>query len=94
MVLHNRIIPQAIQNAIYKEIDAVWEGAVENMSILFDKDKILKGTEWIKGSDAPVGSDPFSGLDIPDEKPKPIKTVGETTKTTDIPKTKKLNNLF
>lgn len=94
MVLHNRIIPQAIQNAIYKEIDAVWEGAVENISILFDKDKILKGTVWIKGSDAPVGSDPFSGLDIPGEKTEPIKKIGKKTETTEVPKTKKLNNLF
>jgi 5'-3' exonuclease len=94
MVLHNRIIPEAIQKAIYKEIDQEWEGAVENMNVLFDKDKILEGTPWLKGSDAPAGSDPFADMDIPEE-PKPIKTVGKKkVETKAKPKTKNLNNLF
>jgi len=94
MVLHNRIIPEAIQKAIYKEIDQEWEGAVDNMNVLFDKDKILEGTQWLKGSDAPAGSDPFAGMDIPED-PKPIKTVGKKkVETKAKPKTKNLNNLF
>jgi 5'-3' exonuclease len=96
MVLHNRIIPNAIQNAIYKEIDAEWEGAVDSMRTLFDKDKILEGTHWLKGSDAPAGVDPFANMDIPEEK-EPIKKVGKKSseKETKVkPKTKNLNNLF
>ena len=94
MVLHNRIIPEAIQKAIYKEIDQEWEGAVDNMNVLFDKDKILEGTQWLKGSDAPAGSDPFADMDIPED-PKPIKTVGKKeVETKAKPKTKNLNNLF
>jgi 5'-3' exonuclease len=94
MVLHNRIIPEAIQKAIYKEIDQEWEGAVDNMNVLFDKDKILEGTPWLKGSDAPAGSDPFADMDIPED-PKPIKTVGKKkVETKANPKTKNLNNLF
>ena len=94
MVLHNRIIPEAIQKAIYKEIDQEWEGAVDNMNVLFDKDKILEGTQWLKGTDAPVGSDPFADMDIPED-PKPIKTVGKKkVETKPKPKTKNLNNLF
>lgn len=94
MVLHNRIIPQAIQNAIYKEIDAEWEGAVENMNTLFNKDRILEGTHWLNGSDAPAGSDPFADIDIPEE-PKPMKLIGKKkSETKTIAKTKNLNNLF
>ena len=94
MVLHNRIIPEAIQKAIYKEIDQEWEGAVDNMNVLFDKDKILEGTQWLKGSDAPAGSDPFADMDIPED-PKPIKKVGKKqVETKAKPKTKNLNNLF
>lgn len=94
MVLHNRIIPEAIQKAIYKEIDQEWEGAVENMNVLFDKDKILEGTQWLKGSDAPAGSDPFADMDIPEDS-KPMKTVGKKkVETKAKPKTKNLNNLF
>jgi len=94
MVLHNRIIPEAIQKAIYKEIDQEWEGAVDNMNVLFDKDKILEGTQWLKGTDAPAGSDPFADMDIPED-PKPIKTVGKKkVETKPKPKTKNLNNLF
>ena len=94
MVLHNRIIPEAIQKAIYKEIDQEWEGAVDNMNVLFDKDKILEGTQWLKGSDAPAGSDPFADMDIPEDS-KPMKTVGKKkVETKAKPKTKNLNNLF
>lgn len=94
MILHNRIIPEAIQKAIYKEIDQEWEGAVENMNVLFDKDKILEGTHWLKGSDAPAGVDPFADMDIPEE-PKPMKLVGKKkVETKAMPKTKNLNNLF
>jgi len=96
MVLHNRIIPDAIQKAIYKEIDSEWEGAVDNMRVLFDKDKILKESHWLKGSDAPAGADPFANMDIPEEK-QPIKKIGKKSsekETNAKPMTKSLNNLF
>lgn len=94
MVLHNHIIPEAIQKAIYKEIDLLWEGAVENMNVLFDKDKILEGTHWLKGSSEPAGLDPFAGMDIPQDT-KPMKTIGKKKSETKAkPKTKNLNNLF
>lgn len=94
MVLHNRIIPESIQRAIYKEIDMNWEGAVDNINELFNKDKILAGTKWLTGSDAPEGADPFSGMDIPEEK-EPIKKVGKiSSETNSKPKTKNINNLF
>lgn len=93
MVLHNRIIPEAIQRAIYKEIDAEWEGAVENINVLFDKDKILEGTHWL--SDSGKEADVFSGFDIPkEEAKKPIKKIGKISETEVNPKTKNLNNLF
>lgn len=93
MVLHNEIIPDSIQKAIYKEIDSEWEGAVENIEILFDKDKILDGTGWLSGSNNPAGMDPFAGMDIPENK-KPMKLVGKKTETKVELKTKNLNNLF
>lgn len=96
MVLHNRIIPEAIQKAIYKEIDMVWEGAVENIRVLLDKDKILKNTPYVSENDQPSEVDPFFNMEIPKEEP-PIKLVGKkntNTETNQSPKTKKLNNLF
>jgi len=93
MVLHNEIIPDSIQKAIYKEIDSEWEGAVENISILFNKDTILEGTGWLEGSNNPAGMDPFSGMDIPETK-KPMKLVGKKNETKDKTLTKNLNNLF
>ena len=95
MVLHNRIVPEAIMRAIYREIDTVWEGAIDDIKVLFDKDKILEGTDWLKGSNNPAGSDPFEGMDIPQDEVKPMKTIGtKTSETKAKPKTKNLNNLF
>lgn len=94
MVLHNRIIPEAIQKAIYKEIDMVWEGAIESISVLLDKDKILKDTAYTSNNYLPSGVDPFFNMEIPKEE-LPIKLVNKkNTETNQTPKTKKLNNLF
>jgi 5'-3' exonuclease len=93
MVLHTRIIPESIQVAIHSQIDQVWEGAVENITLLFDKNKILEGTHWLEGSDAPQGADPFDNIEIPVE-PAPIKKIGTPSETKQTEKTKKLNNLF
>ena len=94
MVLHNDIIPDAIQKAIYREIDEEWEGAVDDIAVLFDRDKILEGTGWLSGSNNPTGMDPFAGMDVPSEKKPPIKLVGNKTETKVDSSTKRINNLF
>lgn len=91
MLLHTKTIPDAIQNAIYEAIDREWEGAVDNVEILLDKDKILEGTVWLKGNYAPASVDPFANMEVPDE---PMKKV-EAKKADEVnPKTKKLSDLF
>lgn len=93
MLLHTKTIPDSIQNAIYETIDLEWEGAIDNMEIILDKDLILKGTDWLKGSSAPASMDPFAGLDVPKEET--IKRVDDRkTKENINPKTKKLSDLF
>lgn len=91
MLLHTKTIPDAIQNAIYETIDREWEGAVDNIEVLLDKDKILEGTDWLKGSSAPASVDPFANMEIPEE---PIKKVDAKKPHDSNPKTKKLSDLF
>lgn len=98
MLLHNNIIPDSIQRAIYEKIDLDWEGAIDDINNVLDKDIILKGTKWLK-SEAPTGFDPFEGMDVPQEKAGKMKLVNKrgaskTSDTTEQPKTKKINNLF
>jgi len=98
MLLHNNIIPDSIQKAIYEKIDVDWEGAIDDINSILDKDIILKGTKWLK-SEAPTGFDPFEGMDVPEEKPGKMKLVdkrgsSKKTDTPEQPKTKKINNLF
>ena len=98
MLLHTKIIPDSIQKAIYEKIDIDWEGAIDDINSILDKDIILKETKWLK-SDAPTGFDPFEGMDVPKEKPGKMKLVdkrgsSKKTDTTEQPKTKKINNLF
>lgn len=98
MLLHNNIIPDSIQKAIYEKIDVDWEGAIDDINSILDKDIILKGTKWLK-SEAPKGFDPFEGMDVPKEKPGKMKLVdkrgsSKKTDTPEQPKTKKINNLF
>jgi len=93
MLLHTKTIPDAIQNAIYEKIDTEWEGAIDNMELILDKDLILKGTDWLRGSSAPASMDPFAGLEVPKEES--IKKVkGRKVKEDTNPKTKKLTDLF
>lgn len=91
MLLHTKTIPDSIQNAIYETIDREWEGAVDNIEALLDKDKILEGTDWLKGSSAPASVDPFANMEIPEE---PIKKVDAKKPQDSNPKTKKLSDLF
>jgi len=91
MLLHTKTIPDAIQSAIYETIDREWEGAVDNIEVLLDKDKILEGTDWLKGSSAPASVDPFANMEIPEE---PIKKVEGRKEVENNPKTRKLSDLF
>jgi 5'-3' exonuclease len=93
MLLHTRVIPESIQVAIHQQIDQVWEGACPDMSQLLDKDRILQDTEWLGAGSAPAGTDPFQGIEIPQE-PAPIKKISGSVETNAQPKTKNLNNLF
>lgn len=95
MLLHTKTIPDSIQEAIYNAIDKDWEGALENTEQFMDMEKILEGTNWLKDK-VGFGVDAFAGMDIPKEettKKPPIKLVGkktESTKTVELPSTKKL----
>lgn len=95
MLLHTKTIPDSIQEAIYNAIDKDWEGALENTEQFMDMEKILEGTDWLKDK-VGFGVDAFAGMDIPKEettKKPPIKLVGkktESTKTVELPSTKKL----
>ena len=95
MLLHTKTIPDSIQEAIYNAIDRDWEGALENTDQFMDMEKILEGTDWLKDK-VGFGVDAFAGMDIPKEettKKPPIKLVGkktESTKTVELPSTKKL----
>lgn len=92
MLLHNKTIPDPIQKAIYDAIERDWEGALENKESLFEMDKILKDTDWLEGAKKNnFAPDPFSGMDIPEEKEAPMKLVGKKTKkSTKKDPTKKL----
>jgi 5'-3' exonuclease len=93
MLLHTKTIPDSIQNAIYETIDLEWEGAIDNMEAILDKDIILKGTSWLKGNSAPANMDPFANLEVP--KNEPIKKIENKSVDKEInPKTKKLSDLF
>jgi len=94
MLLHNKIIPDSIQKAMFERIDKDWEGGIEDINVILDKDSILKNTSWINASSTPSGFDPFENMDIPEESKK-IKLVEKrgTKNKTDL-KTKKINNLF
>lgn len=84
MLLHVRIIPEPILNAIYKEVSKKYESP--NLNNLSQMEKILEGSGYTDRDkqSVPENMDPFSGL----------KLVGEKPKTADQPKTKKLNELF
>lgn len=80
MLLHNRTIPDSIQRAIYSAIEKDWEGALDNIEVVQDMEKILEGTDWLEGKSS-YAPDPFAGMDIPkEEKVKPMKLVGKKTK--------------
>ena len=85
MLLHMRIIPESILNAIYKQINE--EHGVADLHNLSAMERILEGTDYTNRAtqSVPTGMDPFGGLKIVNEQPK---------KQTNMPKVKKLNELF
>ena len=84
MLLHVRIIPEPILNAIYREVSKTY--ASPNLHNLSQMERILEGTGFTDRDmqSVPSSMDPFSGLKIVDDKPR----------KDDTPKTKKLNGLF
>ena len=81
MMLHTKVIPDAIQNEIYSSVESelkVLEGT--DLSQLTNKEKILEGTGWLKVSQTPKQYDAFAN--IPETKEiKKLKLVGKKTNT-------------
>lgn len=79
MMLHTKVIPDAIQNEIYSSVESelkVLEGT--DLSQLTNKEKILEGTGWLKVSQTPKQYDAFAN--IPETKePKKLKLIGKKT---------------
>lgn len=86
MLLHTRTIPESIQKAIFKAIETDWECAINNPENIVELNKILANTKWLeKGG---FGPDAFAGLDVPEEDPKPNKTLNLVGKNTPKKETK------
>tara|TARA_R110000772_G_scaffold65904_2_gene147076 strand:+ start:4275 stop:5444 length:1170 start_codon:yes stop_codon:yes gene_type:complete len=84
MLLHVRIIPDGIMEAMYRDIK---KPTIEtNMYVLSQMERILEGTDYTgkAGSSVPDGLDPFSGL----------KLVEDKKKQEVLPKVKRLDELF
>ena len=76
MMLHSKIIPDAIQEQIYQGIENCFLFLDEmDISKLTNKDKILENTEWLKINQAKK-ADIFSNLDETN-KPKKLKLIGK-----------------
>lgn len=81
MMLHTKVIPDAIQNEIYSSVESelkVLEGT--DLSQLTNKEKILEGTGWLKISQTPKQYDAFANIPETKEKKK-LKLVGKKTNT-------------
>ena len=80
MLLHYNTIPEPIQKQIFKNVEKD-EAIMPNLIGLSQMEKILEGTHWTskKSTGAPKSFDAFDGLD---------------TSSEEMPKTKRLNELF
>lgn len=79
MMLHTKVIPDAIQNEIYSSVESelkVLEGT--DLSQLTNKEKILEGTTWLKVSQTPKQYDAFANIPETKEKKK-LKLIGKKT---------------
>jgi hypothetical protein len=74
MMLHTRIIPEPIQNEIYKAVEKEFT-LLDRMDVskLTNKDKILENTKWLDIQKSRK-ADIFSNLDTED-KPKKLKLI-------------------
>ena len=79
MMLHTKVIPDGIQNAIYKSVETELKLLeATDLAKLVNKEKILEGTDWLKINQAPKKYDAFSN--IPEtNKPKKLKLIGKKT---------------
>lgn len=75
MMLHTRIIPEPIQNEIYKAVEKEFT-LLDRMDVskLTNKDKILENTKWLDIQKSRK-ADIFSNLDTEDNKPKKLKLI-------------------
>ena len=75
MMLHTRIIPEPIQNEIYKAVEKEFT-LLDRMDVskLTNKDKILENTKWLDIQKSRK-ADIFSNLDSEDNKPKKLKLI-------------------
>lgn len=82
MLLHSKVLPEGILNAINKEYDNTSDQVLKKSGLtsLKDKEYLLAGTSWIEQSNSMDG---LEGFNIPEE-----------TKTTNNSKTKNKNELF
>lgn len=76
MMLHVNVIPEAIQDQIYKGVENCQKFLDEtDFSKLVNKDKILEGTEWLRVV-TPKKYDVFDGIDET-KSPKKLKLIGK-----------------
>ena len=76
MMLHVNVIPEAIQDQIYKGVENCQRFLDEtDFSKLVNKDKILEGTEWLRVV-TPKKYDVFDGIDET-KSPKKLKLIGK-----------------
>ena len=76
MMLHVNVIPEAIQDQIYKGVENCQKFLDEtDFSKLVNKDKILEGTEWLRVV-TPKKYDVFDGIDET-KNPKKLKLIGK-----------------
>jgi 5'-3' exonuclease len=79
MMLHSKVIPDGIQNAIYTSVETELKLLeATDLGKLVNKEKILEGTGWLKISQMPKKYDAFSN--IPETNaPKKLKLIGKKT---------------
>ena len=76
MMLHVNVIPEAIQDQIYKGVENCQKFLDEtDFSKLVNKDKILEGTEWLRVV-TPKKYDVFDGINET-KSPKKLKLIGK-----------------
>jgi len=80
MMLHSRVIPEPIQNEIYKAVENEFS-LLDRMDLskLTNKDKILENTKWLDIKKSKK-ADIFSNLDIEDNQPKKLKLINKNNK--------------